>query len=255
MKSHKLLALMMMLVLMPAAAGAQRGSGRHHVGRAVVQPVVIIGQPVAVGALVAKPVVVAPHVVVPQPIIGRRTGFGMTPVRTGFGVQPRLAPVPVTTGRREAFRSNGFRALKPRHVATGVVVVAYPVSYPYPYTYPPQYGVTTSSAATSHRSNITVYGAGGVSEGPSTYSQDLATGASSGLRFDVSPAVAGIYVDGTYVGTVEDFSSEREPFVLVPGSHQIDVLAPGYRTTTLQVTIAPGQIIRYEGELEPLRPY
>ena len=255
MKSHELLtggALMAMLVLMPAAASAQRGSGRHHGGRAVVQPVVIVGQPVAV--TVAERVVVAPQAVVRQPIIGRTVGFGMTPVRTGFGVQTRLAPVPVTTGRREASRSDGFRAVKPRHVAGGVVVVAYPV--PYLYAYPPQYGVTTSSArSTSHRSNITVYGAGGVSEGPLTYSPDLALGASSGLRFEVSPAVAGIYVDGTYVGTVQQFSAESEPFVLVPGSHQIDLLAPGYRTTTLEVTLAPGQIIRYAGELEPLRPY
>jgi hypothetical protein len=96
-----------------------------------------------------------------------------------------------------------------------------------------------------------------VSEGPSTYSADLANeaDASSGVRFEVSPAVAGIYVDGTYVGTVQDFSAESAPLVVVPGSHRIDLLAPGYRTTTLEVTIAAGQIIRYEGELERLRPY
>ena len=257
MKSHKLLtggALMVMLVLMPAAASAQRGSGGQHGGRAVVQPVVIVGQPIAV--TVAERVVVAPQVVVRRPIIRRTVGFGMTPVRTGFGVQTRLAPVPVAIGRREASRSNGFRAVKPRHVAGGVVVVAYPV--PYLYAYPPQYGGTTSSAgSTSHRSNITVYGAGGVSEGPLTYSADLANeaGASSGLRFEISPAVADIYVDGTYVGTVQHFSAESEPLVVVPGSHRIDLLAPGYRTTSLEVTIAVGQIIRYEGELEPLRPY
>ncbi len=281
MKAHKLLtggALMVMLVLMPEAASAQRGSGRHHGGRAVVRPVVIVGQPIAVRATVVQPVVVAPQVVVRRPISGRtvprgsfgrssigsipirtgfgtvpvRTGFGTTPIRTGFGVQTRLAPVPVTPGRRETSRSNGFRVLKPRHVAREVVVVAYPV--PYPYAYPPQYVTTSSGGSTSHRSNITVYGAGGVSEGPSTYSADLAVGGSSGLRFQVSPAVTGIYVDGTYLGTVQQFSPDSEPLVLVPGSHQIDLLAPGYRTTTLEVTIAPGQIVRYEGELEALRP-
>jgi hypothetical protein len=257
MKSHTLLtggALMVMLVLMPAAASAQRGSGRYHGGRAVVPPVVIVAQSVVVRPTVAERVVVAPQVVVRQPVIGRTVGFGIKPVRTGFGVQRRLAPVPVTTGRHEASRSNGFRALKPRHMASGVVVVAYPVLYPY--AYPPQYGVTSSSAgSTSHRSNITVYGAGGVSEGPLTYSPDLAVSASSGLRFEVSPALAGIYVDGTYVGDVQHFAGESEPLVFVPGRHQIDLLAPGYRTTTLEVNIAPGQIIRYEGELEPLRPY
>jgi hypothetical protein len=285
MKPHKLLivgALMLTLVLVPAVASAQRRSGRHHGGGAVARPVVVVGQPVAARPTIVRPVVVAPRAVVRQPIIGRsvplgsfgrssfgsipvrtgfgtvavRTGFGMTPVRTGFGVQTRLAPVPVTIGQGHASRSKGVRALKPRHAAGGVVVVAYPV--PYPHAYPPQYGVTTSSAGyTSHRSNITVYGAGGVSEGPLTYSADLANeaGASSGLRFEVSPAVAVIYVDGTYVGTVQHFSAESEPLVVVPGSHRIDLLAPGYRTTTLEVTIAAGQIIQYEGELERLRPY
>lgn len=284
MKPHKLLivgALMLTLVLVPAAASAQRRSGRHHGGGADARPVVIVVQPVAVRPTIVQPVVVVPRAVVRQPIIGRsvplgsfrrssvgsipvrtgfgtlpvRTGFGMTPVRTGFGVQTRLAPVPVTIGQGHASRSKGVRALKPRHAARGVVVVAYPV--PYPHAYPPQYGVTTSSAGyTSHRSNITVYG-GGVSEGPSTYSADLANeaGASSGVRFEVSPAVAAIYVDGTYVGTVQDFSAESAPLVVVPGSHRIDLLAPGYRTTTLEVIIAAGQIIRYEGELERLRPY
>jgi hypothetical protein len=185
-----------------------------------------------------------------------RTGFGMTPVRTGFGVQARLAPVPVTIGRRHASGSKGGRSLRQRHVARGVVVVVYPV--PYPYVYQPQYGVTTSSAGyTSHRSNITVYGADGVLEGPSTYSADLANeaGASSGLRFDVSPAVAGVYVDGMYVGTVQDFSAESEPLLVVPGSHRVELRAPGYRTFTLDVTIVAGQVIPYEGELERLRPY
>jgi hypothetical protein len=282
MKPHKLLivgALMLTLILVPAAASAQRRSGRHQGGGAVARPVVIVVQPVAVRPTIVQPVVVVPRAVVRQPIIGRsvplggfrrssvgsipvrtgfgtlpvRTGFGMTSVRTGFGVHTRLAPVPVTIGQGHAPRSKGVRALKPRHAASGVVVVAYPV--PYPHAYPRQYGVTTSSAGyTSHRSNITVYG-GGVSEGPSTYSADLAAGASSGVRFEVSPAVAGIYVDGTYVGTVQDFSAETAPLVVGPGSHRIDLLAPGYRTTTLEVTIAAGQIIRYEGELERLRPY
>jgi len=257
MKPHKRLivgALMLTLVWVPAVASAQRRSGRHHGGEAVARPLVVVGQPVAVRPTIVQPVVVVPRAVVRQPVIGRsvalgsfgRSSFGSIPVRTGFG----------TVAVRTGFGRTPVRALKPRHVARGVVVVAYPV--PYPYAYPPQYGVTTSSAGyTSHRSNITVYGADGVSEGPLTYSANLANeaGASSGLRFEVSPAVADIYVDGTYVGTVQHFSAESEPLVVVPGSHRVDLLAPGYRTTTLEVTIAAGQIIRYEGELEHLRPY
>jgi hypothetical protein len=271
-------ALMLALVPVPAAASAQRGSGRHHGGRAIARPLVIVGQPVA-----ARPtVVVVPPVVVRRPIIGRsvpprsfdrssfgstpvrtgfgtrpvRTGFGTTPVRTGFGVEVRLAPVPVTIGRRYSFKSKGFRAHKPGRVVGGTIVVGYPV--PYSYAYPPPYDVTTSSAGHPSRpSSITVYGADGVSAGLSTHSADLVneTSASGGLNFEVSPAVAEVYVDGMYMGTVQDFSADGEPLRVTPGSHWVELRAPGYRTSTFDVSIAGGQVTPYQGALERIRPY
>jgi PEGA domain len=272
MKSRSLLivgALMLALVPVPAAAGAQRGSGRHHGGRAIARPLVIVGQPVAVRPMV----VVVPPVVVGHPVIGRsvpprsfgrssfrsipvRTGFGTTPVRTGFGVEARLAPVPVTIGRPHGFKSKGFRAHKAGRVVGGTIVVDYPV--PYSYAYAPPYDVTTSSAGHPSRpSNITVYGADGVSAGLSTHSADLAneTSASGGLNFEVSPAVAEVYVDGIYMGTVQDFSADDEPLRVAPGSHRIELRAPGYRTSTFDVNIAVGQVTPYQGALERLRRY
>ena len=280
MKSRSLLlvgALMLALVPVPAAASAQRGSGRHHGGRAIARPLVIVRQPVAV----RPTVVVVQPVVVRRPIIGRsprsfgrsslgsipvrmgfgrrpvRTGFGTTTsVRTGFGVEARLAPVPVTIGRRHGFKSKDFRAHKPGRVVGGTIVVGYPV--PYWYTYPPPYGVTTSSAGHPSRpSNITVYGADGVSAGLSTYSVDLVndTSASGGLNFEVSPADAEVYVGGMYMGTVQDFSADDEPLRATPGSHRIELRAPGYRTSTFDVSIVGGQATLYQGALKRLRPY
>jgi hypothetical protein len=254
MKSRSLpvvAALMLALVLVPVAASAQRASGRHHGGRAIARPPVIVGQPV----------VVRPTVVVVPPVAVRtgfgtrpvRTGFGTTPpVRTGFGVEARVAPVPVTIGRRHGFTSKDFRAHKPVRV---VIMVGYAV--PSSYAYPPPYDVTTSSAGhPSGPSNITVYGDDGVSAGLSTNSADLVndTSASGGLNFEVSPAVAEVHVDGVYVGTVQDFSAD-EPLRVSPGSHWIELRAPGYRTSTFEVSIAGGQVSPYHGALERLRPY
>ncbi|MGH9255904.1 MAG: PEGA domain-containing protein [Vicinamibacterales bacterium] len=289
MKPHDLMnvgALMLVLVLVPATASAQRGGrhhGGHHGGRAMVRPVVIVGQPVAVRPAVVKPVVVAPPVIVRELIIGGwgpsgsfghsgfgsmpirtgfgtlpvRTGFETAPVRTGFGIETRLGPAPVTIGGRHAFRSKGFRGFKQRHVGSGVIVVGYPV--PYPYSYLP-YGFTISSAGLylpplEHRSGID--GAAGVTAGASTYWTDLSneTGATSGLSFAVSPAAAEVYVDDVYAGTVQDFSADREPLMVVPGWHRVELRAPGFRTITLDVTLAAGQVIPYEGGLDQLRSY
>jgi hypothetical protein len=208
-----------------------------------------------------------------------RTGFGTPGVRTGFGrssfgagfvVPSRRVAVPFAAGRGHAFRSNGFRTFGRRHAFGGSVIVGYPwpYSYAYPYQYgypyyygyygyPYQYGFDTSAGGYyqtpySGQSGVTVYGAAGVSAGPSAYWSDLANqpGASSGVTFEVRPADAEVFVDGVYAGTVQDFWADRQPLLIVPGSHRIELRAPGYRTVTLDVTTTAGQVIPYAGELE-----
>jgi hypothetical protein len=166
--------LLLALVPVPAAASAQRGSGRHPGGRASARPVVVV-QPVAVRpAVVVPPVGRRPSIgrsVPPQSIdssfesIPVRTGFGTTPVRTGFGTTPvrtgfevetGQAPDPVTIARGHGFKSKGFRTHTPGRVVGGRIVVGYPVTYWYAYQ---PYDVTTSSAGQPPPpSNITVFG-------------------------------------------------------------------------------------------------
>ena len=260
------------LALLPTTANAQRGSGRHHGehgARDATRSAVIAGAPVV------RPTVVMRQVVVRQPIVAGfpptgdfgRIGFGSLPVRTGFGTLPvrtgfEMAPVAgaVVSGRRQGFSSNGFRTFKPGYSHGRTIVVGYPVSYPYVYA---PYGVTTSSAGYSVPTVPTPvvrgagYGAVGVSAGLSTYWTDLANqpGASSGFTFDVSPALTEVFVNGVYVGTVQDFSFDRGPVMVVPGGYRIELRAPGYRTVTLDVTNTAGQVIPYQGELQPVRPY
>ncbi|MET0213213.1 MAG: PEGA domain-containing protein [Vicinamibacterales bacterium] len=316
MKPHKLLsvgALISLLVLMPATADAQRGSGRSHAGRGVRSvggSGVIVGGPVVRGTVV-RPVVVRPRVIVRQPIVagsvpaghfGRigfgtvpvRTGFGTVPVRTGFEVAP-VGPGFVRSGGGFVHAGTGFVRTRPvpghfvnghnrgRFVRRGVVG-GYPIypyypyySYPYVYpqygyptapyyppqtydTYPPQTYETppqtydTPQAYDTPQTYPEDYGAGGVSAGLSTYFMDLGNQNQSALTFDVWPVTAEVFVDGVYVGIVQDFSAGRA-MTVVPGTHRIDLQAAGFRTATFDVSLTAGQVVPYQGDLQPLRPY
>jgi hypothetical protein len=69
------------------------------------------------------------------------------------------------------------------------------------------------------------------------------------LRLDVSPRQAQVYVDGYFAGTVDDFDGAFQAIKLAPGAYRIDIVAHGYEPLIFDVRIAPGQKIRYRGEL------
>ncbi len=75
---------------------------------------------------------------------------------------------------------------------------------------------------------------------------------SGSLELAVEPRSADVYVDGFYVGTVDDVM--QNGLLLRAGRHWIDLRAEGYETLTVPVGIAAGQAIRYRGELTILRP-
>jgi hypothetical protein len=148
MKLHNLssvVAVVLVLLLSPAVASAQRGGGWGHRGfRAApvfAPPVVVVGQPVVGFPTVVSPFVVASPVVVNRPFVGGlvtvgnfpRTGFGTFPVRTGFGTMPvrtgfevapfgtgfvsvPVAPVVITVGPHHGFRHGVVRPVGRGHV-------------------------------------------------------------------------------------------------------------------------------------------
>ena len=76
--------------------------------------------------------------------------------------------------------------------------------------------------------------------------------ASGTLRLNVHPISAQLYVDGFYVGTVEEFSGPRPGLALPPGWHRLEFRAPGYLTPAINVTIDQDRTTTYEGELQPI---
>ena len=71
-----------------------------------------------------------------------------------------------------------------------------------------------------------------------------------GVSFEISPSTGEVLVDGSYVGTVGQFTPTTQPLSLTPGSHRIEIRAPGYRTMDFEVDIVAGQVIPYQGALQ-----
>jgi hypothetical protein len=73
------------------------------------------------------------------------------------------------------------------------------------------------------------------------------------VSFEITPNTAGVYVDGTYVGTVAEFSPTAMPLTLTPGRHHIELRVGGYQIMAFDTEIVAGQVIPYRGEMQPQR--
>lgn len=70
------------------------------------------------------------------------------------------------------------------------------------------------------------------------------------LKLKVKPRDAEVYVDGYYVGQVDSFDGAFQHIDLEPGTHRVEIRAPGYESITFEVKIAPRQNLTYKGELK-----
>jgi hypothetical protein len=114
---------------------------------------------------------------------------------------------------------------------------AYPYPYAYPYLYPYPY-------AYGYLPPIT----GGI------YAVPPPNANYGGVRLDVSPREAAVYVDGYYAGIVDDFDGNWQRVALEPGVHRFEIVAPGHETLNFEVSVRPSQAIRYRGELPRVAP-
>ena len=72
------------------------------------------------------------------------------------------------------------------------------------------------------------------------------------LRLEVGPNTAGVYVDGFYMGTVEDSNGSSTELSLTAGWHRLEFRAPGFETPAVNVTIQADRTTSYRGELKPI---
>src|SRR5437588_85964 len=88
------------------------------------------------------------------------------------------------------------------------------------------------------------------SYGQTTYTSGNDEGS---LRLKIRPREAEVYVDGYYVGIVDDFDGIFQRLHVETGSHRIEVRAPGYEPLTFEVRITSDHTTTYQGELKKIQ--
>jgi len=90
--------------------------------------------------------------------------------------------------------------------------------------------------------------------GYGSYSNRVYSGQGQGaLKLKVKPRDAKVYVDGYYVGLVNQFDGMLQKLSLNGGSHKVEVKADGYETAEFDVLITPGQTLTFAGDLKKLQ--
>lgn len=76
------------------------------------------------------------------------------------------------------------------------------------------------------------------------------------LQLSVVPRHAEVFIDGFYVGTVDDFDGSYEGRALrvEPGNHSVEVFLPGHRTLTQKIYLQSDRTFTLGALLEPLAP-
>jgi hypothetical protein len=84
--------------------------------------------------------------------------------------------------------------------------------------------------------------------------QALPQSARGHLQIEVEPTTAQVYIDGFYVGTVQDAGRSPDGLNVAAGWHRLELRAPGFETPAINVTIAADRTLTYQGALKPIRP-
>jgi hypothetical protein len=75
-----------------------------------------------------------------------------------------------------------------------------------------------------------------------------------GVRIDLPQRDAEVYVDGYFVGTVDEFDGVLQQANIEAGPHRIEIRAPEYEPIVFDVNVEPGRTITYRASMRPLRP-
>jgi len=76
-----------------------------------------------------------------------------------------------------------------------------------------------------------------------------------GVQLDMLPWRAQVFLDGAFVGRVDDFKGYYHHLDAAAGPHQIVIVEPGYQPLVFEVVVSPGRTMTLRGALsEALRP-
>lgn len=155
---------------------------------------------------------------------------------------PRTGPAPHVSGPSRI-------VIAPYHPT---IHGSFGLSYGYPYGYGYSYGYPYSYDYGAYGYGYPSYGnAYGYSSYGNAYR--YRSGTSGGVRITGAPRNAEVYVDGYYVGIVDNFDGVFQHVDLEPGPHQIEIRAPGAPPIVFNVNVQPGRTITYRAG-PPVRP-
>jgi hypothetical protein len=93
------------------------------------------------------------------------------------------------------------------------------------------------------------YPYGGAGYGSGSYDK-VGTGA---VRLKIKPRDAEVYVDGYFVGLVDEFDGMFQKLTLDGGGHRIEIRADGHEVVQFDVLITTGETITYKGDLKQIQ--
>jgi hypothetical protein len=76
----------------------------------------------------------------------------------------------------------------------------------------------------------------------------------SEARIQVQPRHAEVFIDGYFVGTVDDFDGWSQRLRVEPGEHELEIYLSGYKTFRQPVLFRPGASLKIEHVMQPLAP-
>jgi len=79
------------------------------------------------------------------------------------------------------------------------------------------------------------------------YDQD--SGRYARVDTDVSPEAAEVYLDGTYVGSADDFDGFPDHLYLEPGKYRLEFRHPSYETLVKELEVRPGHQVRLDDQM------
>jgi PEGA domain-containing protein len=130
----------------------------------------------------------------------------------------------------------------------------YPYRYGYPYAYPypyPYYGYGYGYGAYyGYGSYGYGYAPYGYSLPPPAYVSAAPGYAYGGVRIQDAPENAQVFVDGYYMGVVDDFDGPTQHLNLTAGPHQIEIRAAGLQPIAFDVNVQAGRTITYRAPMQ-----
>jgi hypothetical protein len=73
----------------------------------------------------------------------------------------------------------------------------------------------------------------------------------SSMKIDVKPTRAAVFLNGGYVGHVDEFNGPGQWMLLPPGTYDVRITLPGYQPFETKVTLVPQQKFELKTDLFP----